>query len=550
MDLRSSALGVFFALALLSSFSCKWTRRADLIVHGGIIYTVDNGFSVVEAMAIRDGRILSVGSNEDILGEFESKNIIDLRGRTVFPGFIDAHCHFFGYGADLVKCNLYGTASFDEAIDRLKEYSPTNKFSWLLARGWDQNDWKLKEFPVKDRLDSLFPDIPVYMLRIDGHAVLCNSAALKLAGITANTKISGGEVLLKDGVPTGMLIDNALELVASKIPPFTTEIYNSALLQAEKNCFEVGLTTVDDAGLGKDSIQIIHDLQKAGKLKIRVYAMISDEEKTLKHFLRQGPFKTDRLNVRAIKMYADGALGSRGACLKKPYADQKDHYGFLLHPPDYFTEICDEALENGFQVCTHAIGDSACEVILKIYGDHLNGENNHRWRIEHCQVVEDKDKKMFGDYSIIPSVQPTHATSDMYWASDRLGDKRMKNAYAYKDLRDEAGGIISFGTDFPVESINPIYTFYAATERKDLKGYPSGGFQPENKTKKKDAIRAMTIWAAYSNFEEEEKGSLEEGKFADFVILDKDILNVESDEIPATKVIATYVNGERVFGNN
>ncbi|HRH67191.1 MAG TPA: amidohydrolase [Bacteroidia bacterium] len=539
----------FLILLLTGSVlsSCKWSKNADLVLYNGVIYTVDDGFTVVEAMAIRGGKIIAVGSTDDLKNGFTARESIDLQGKAVYPGFIDGHCHFFGYGSDLVKCDLSGTTSFDNVLEKVSSYARTNDFEWVLGRGWDQNDWEKKEYPTKHKLDSLFPDKPVFLMRIDGHAVLCNAMALKKAGITANTKVDGGEILLENGEPTGLLIDNAVDLVKEKIPPFSREMHEKALLQAEQNCFAVGLTTVDDAGLGKDSIALIHDMQKEGKLKIRVYAMFSDDLKTREYFFENGPVKTDRLTVRAVKVYADGALGSRGACLKKPYADQPGHYGFLLRSQKFMKEIADEALENGFQVCTHAIGDSAVSVVLRIYADHLPGDNNRRWRIEHCQVVDPKDHNLFGDYNIIPSVQPTHATSDMYWAEERLGKDRIVNAYAYKELKEEAGGRIVFGTDFPVENINPLNTFYAAVERKDLKEFPSGGFQPENRIKKKDALRAMTLWAAYANFEENEKGSLEEGKVADFVILDQDIMKIEGKKIPSTNVLATYVNGEKVF---
>lgn len=533
--------------AMLFLAGCHIERHADLIIYNGKIYTVDNGFSVVEAMVVKNGKIIALGSTEDMLYEFNAKDSIDLNGRPVYPGFIDAHCHFYGYASDQGKCDLYGTTDFKQIVDRLAEYKKENKFSWVLGRGWDQNDWEVKEYPDKAAIDSMFPTTPVFLMRVDGHAALCNSAALKLAGITENTKVDGGEVIVKDGKLTGIVIDNAMERVFSKIPPFTPEVVQASLIKAQNNCFEVGLTTVDDAGLGKDSIMTIHKLQKENKLKIRVYAMISDEPSTLKYFFDHGPFKGDRLTARAIKVYADGALGSRGACLKADYSDQPGHRGTLLHPLSYYTEIADEAIENGFQLCTHAIGDSANEAILQIYDVHLNGENNRRWRIEHCQVVSAGDRKHFGNSNIIPSVQPTHATSDMYWAEERLGKDRLKNAYAYKNLMEDAGNMIVFGTDFPVEDISPLKTFYAAVARKDLKGFPEGGFQPENKIKKKDALRAMTIWAAYSNFEEEEKGSLEEGKVADFVILDQDIMKIDEDKIPSTKVMATFVNGEKVF---
>ncbi len=533
--------------ALLSFTSCHIRRQADSIFYNAKIYTVDNGFSVTEAMAIKGGKILALGSSQDILDEFAASTKIDVKGKFIYPGFIDAHCHFYGYSTDLLKCDLYGTTSFDEVLTRLINYSKTNKFTWNLGRGWDQNDWENKEFPTKEKLDSLFPSKPVFLMRIDGHAALCNSKALALANINSSTKVSGGEVILKNGKTTGLLIDNAVDLVKNKIPVFSNELINESLLKGQENCFAVGLTTVDDAGLGKDSIMTLHKLQKDGKLKMRIYAMMSDETSTLKHFFTHGPIISDKLKVRAIKVYADGALGSRGACLKKEYSDMPGYYGNLLHPYDYFVKIADEALEKGFQLCTHAIGDSANKVILDVYSKHLGGENNKRWRIEHCQLVDEIDRAKFGNNNIIPSVQPTHATSDMYWVKDRIGESRMHTAYAYKSLRDDSNGLIAFGTDFPVEDISPIKTFYAAVYRRDLDGLPEDGFQIDERTKRKDALRAMTIWAAYSNFEEEEKGSLEEGKFADFVILDKDLLKMDESKIPSTQVLETYLDGKKVY---
>ncbi len=534
-------------LLTVSISSCSMKKKADLLLYNGKVYTVDSSFTVTEAIAVKDGKIIGVGSTKDLQDKFDAVEKKDLAGKTVLPGLIDAHCHFFGYASDLMKADLYGTKSFDEIIDRLKEFSKTNTFSWLLGRGWDQNDWETKEFPSKEKLDALFPDIPVFLMRVDGHAVLCNEAALNEAHVTASTKVNGGEVITKNGKLTGILVDNAVDLVKQHIPPFPKQVNEECLLRAQKNCFEVGLTTVDDAGLGRDSIEMIMDMQKSGKLKMRVYAMISANEENKNYYFKSGPVKTDRLNVRSFKVYADGALGSRGACLLEPYSDQAGHRGFLLFDKKYFEETAKEMNEHGFQLCVHAIGDSTNRLMLHIFSDELKGKNNKRWRIEHCQVVNPADLHLFGENNIIPSVQPTHATSDMYWVEDRLGKERIKTAYAYNDLMKANNGMIAFGTDFPVEKINPIYTFYAAIARKDLKDFPSNGFQPENKIERKDALRAMTILAAYSNFEENEKGSIEKGKLADFVILDRDIMKVEEKDIPGTKVIATYINGERVF---
>jgi len=534
-------------LVILFFVSCNGKKKVDKLFFNGKVYSVDNSFSVVDAFVIHNGRIKETGSREDILGDYEAKETIDLAGAAVYPGFIDSHCHFYGYATDLLKCDLYGTTSFEDVLIRIQTYATTNKFSWILGRGWDQNDWEDKSWPVKEKLDSLFPETPVFLMRVDGHVALCNNKALSLAGITPKSKITGGEIVLSEGNLTGLLIDNAVDIARNKIPQFSNELIEEALLKGQENCFAVGLTTLDDAGLGKDSIFTLINLQQAGKLKMRIYAMISDDPKTLEYFEKHGPYKSDRMNVNAIKVYADGALGSRGACLKEEYSDQKGHYGFMLRTTNHLNRLADIALENGFQLCTHAIGDSANKVVLDVYSDHLSTENHRRWRIEHCQVMDPGERKKLNNYSVIASVQPTHATSDMYWAEERLGKKRMPNAYAYEDLRDASDGIIVFGTDFPVENINPIYTFYAAVVRKDLNGYPKNGFQTENKIKRKEALKAMTINAAFANFEEEEKGSFEEGKVADFVILDKDIMEIDDKDIPKTKVIATYVNGEKVY---
>lgn len=526
---------------------CNEKRKADKVFYNGKVYVMNRQFSVAEAFAIKNGLIKEVGSDADMLDEFEGTEMIDLKGATVFPGFIDAHCHFYGYATDILKCDLYGTLSFDELLSRVTAYAEQNTFAWILGRGWDQNDWADKNYPTKEILDSLFPTQPVFLMRIDGHAALCNSKALELAGIDGTKKIDGGEIIVSNGSMTGIVIDNAMEIVKKIIPPFPPELIEQALLKAQENCFEKGLTTVVDAGLGKDSIETLMDLQKIGKLKIRIYAMLSDDPATLKYYFKRGPVKNERMKVNAIKVYADGALGSRGACLKEEYSDKKGHYGFMLHSEKYFEEIARAALNNRFQLCTHVIGDSACKVITDVYTRVLSTDNRRRWRLEHCQVFSPEDRKKMADYAIIPSVQPTHAISDMPWVEERIGPKRMKYAYAYEDIRSDNDGLIVFGTDFPVEDINPMYTLYSAVARKDLTGLPKGGFQSENKTNIKDALRAMTIDAAYANFEEEEKGSIEEGKLADFVILDKNVVEINEKNIPAVKVLATYINGEKVY---
>ncbi|HEX6179767.1 MAG TPA: amidohydrolase, partial [Chitinophagaceae bacterium] len=413
-------------------------------------------------------------------------------------------------------------------------------------RGWDQNDWPVKEFPSKEKLDELFPSRPVLLTRVDGHAAIANQAALDMAGIKPGQALVGGDIEVRNGKLTGILVDNAIDLVSAKLPATTPATAKKGLLDAQQNCFAVGLTTIDDCGLDFTDVQLIDSAQRSGELKMRIYAMLSDAKKNFDFIMSNGKIKTDRLNVRAFKVYADGALGSRGACLLQPYSDRPGWSGFLLSNKEHFDSVANVLYEKGLQMCTHAIGDSGNRMILNTYAKYLKGKNDLRWRIEHSQVVNLNDFKLFGDNSIIPSVQPTHATSDMYWAGDRLGKEREKGAYAFNDLMKQ-NGWIPLGTDFPVEDISPFKTFYAAVVRKDAKGWPADGYQPENALSREHALRGMTIWAARSNFEEKEKGSLEAGKFADFVILDQDLMKAPDTSLLNINVLRTYVNGEKVY---
>ena len=528
--------------------ACNSKKQVDLILKNAKIYTVDSSFTIAQAFAVTDGKIVEVGTTEDILAAYEAKEIIDAEGKAVFPGLIDAHAHFLRYGQGLQNADLVGTRSWTEILKKLKAFADDNKEGWIIGRGWDQNDWAVKEFPDKTELDKLFPTRPVILIRVDGHAAVVNQVALDLAKITAGQKLVGGDIVAQDGKLTGILVDNAVDLVNAIIPALTNKQNKEALLDAAKNCFAVGLTTVDDCGIDFTDVKMIDSLQKSGDLRMRLYVMLSDAKKNYDSLIKNGKIKTDFLNVRSFKVYGDGALGSRGACLLSPYHDAPKNSGFLLSDPNHFKEVAEVIAKNDFQMCTHAIGDSANRTILKIYADVLKGKNDKRWRIEHAQVVHPDDFKLFGENSIVPSVQPTHATSDMYWAGDRLGADRVKSAYAFQDLLKQ-NNWIPLGTDFPVEDINPFYTFYAAVARKDLKGFPDKGYQKENALTREQALRGMTIWAAKSNFEESEKGSIEKGKFADFIILDQDLMTAYELALPKTKVIKTFVGGVNVYKN-
>lgn len=544
--LMKRLLLLFSTLSALLS-GCSFKKKADLLVKNALVYTADSSFSTADAFVVSDGKFLAVGKGQAFADQYDATTTVDLAGQPVYPGFYDPHSHFLGLGQVLDQADLVGAESYEEVIERLKTfYKAHPDVLWIMGRGWDQNDWPDKAFPTKEKLDVAFPNIPVVLTRVDGHARLINSKALKLAGITAGSKIAGGEVILQDGQPTGVLVDNAMQLIKRVIPRPDNADKARMLLNAQKACFALGLTTISDAGISPDEINLIDSLQRSGKLKIRDYAMISLGEPNLDYFLKRGPFQTDRLTVRSFKLYADGALGSRGACLRQPYSDRSDTGGFLLLAPSELERVTKLLYDSKFQANTHCIGDSANHLMLDIYGKLLKGKNDRRWRIEHAQVVSPEDVWKFGKYSIIPSVQPTHATSDMYWAADRLGPIRVKGAYAFNDLMKQ-NSLIAFGSDFPVEAVNPLFGFHSAVARQDAKNFPADGYQMENSVDRKSALLAMTRWAAYANFEDQLRGCIAPGKQADFVILDQDIMTAPNQKLRQTKVKQTWVGGERVY---
>ncbi len=535
------------ALVLIVFFSaCNNKQHADKIFYHANVFCVDDKNNLNQAFAIKDDKFVAVGSDDEILNSFDAKEKIDLNGQYVYPGFIDAHAHFYGLGQYFQTVDLVGTKSWNEVIERCKKFYAEHGGKYLIGRGWDQNNWTINKYPTNDEVNKLFPTIPVLLKRIDGHAAIANEYLMAQSKITNQTKILGGEIILNNKKTTGVLIDNAVDLAQKNMPAISLAEKIRALKVAEKICFENGLTSVCDAGLEKDMIDLMDSLQKVGELKIRVYAMINASTKNLDYYLNKQPYKTDKLNVCSFKLYADGALGSRGACLISPYSDMPNHAGFLLTQKDKMEEYIKRISKSNFQLNTHCIGDSANRLVLNLYAKYLKGKNDKRWRIEHAQVMNEHDFNFYGMYSIIPSVQPTHATSDMFWADERLGEERLKYAYAYKKLLNQ-NGWIPLGTDFPVESVNPFYTFYSAVARKNAEGKPNDGFQMEDALTREEALKGMTIWAAKAAFEEHEKGSIEKGKFADFIVLDVNLLKDDLLKIRKAKVKSTYVDGVKVY---
>lgn len=533
-------------LSALLFCGCHLSETADLVVHNAVIHTMDEAGTVHQAMAVRNGRIVELGPERQILNKYRAPRRYDAQGRPVYPGFIDGHCHFLGYGLNKQKVDLQGADSWEEVLERTVAFAQAHPDQeWILGRGWDQNRWTGKTLPDNSRLNALFPDRPVLLQRVDGHAAVVNQAAIDRVGLDTGAPVEGGLMVRRDGRFTGLLVDNAVSVFQRVFDEADEATKRQALVDAQRDCFAAGLTMVHDAGLDIGTIDLIRTMQQEGVLKMRVYAMVADDSATLAHYARVGAIDDERLKVRSVKVYADGALGSRGALLKAPYHDQPDHHGLQLATREHFAEVARWCKIHGFQMNTHCIGDSANKLLLDVYADLLGGPNDRRWRIEHAQVVSPEDRPRFAAYSIIPSVQPTHATSDGPWAQERLGPERIGHAYAYEDLR-KTMGMLALGTDFPVEDIDPLQTFRSAVLRQSATGWPAEGYHMENALSRTDALRGMTIWNAIASFTEDEVGSLEPGKRADLVVLDRDILKVPRELLPGAQVVATFVGGEQV----
>jgi hypothetical protein len=534
-------------IALTLITGCKMKEKADLIVYNGNIYTVDAEFSKASAMAVKDGLILAIGTDDDILNKYRAMIITDLEGAPVYPGLNDAHCHLTGLGRGLSRVDLRGTTSFEEIIEKLKERYEKDKPEYLAGDGWDQNLWPVKEFPDNSALNELFPDVPVVLARIDFHAVIVNDAAIAKLGIKPGDKdIPKEEALMNGNRFKGVFLENTADRFKSIIPDPVAKELRDMFVMAQNECFKYGLTSISHAGESLDVIKVLDSMSTDGTLKLRTDLWLTPTKENLERFSKE--YKNKSIRIGTIKLYVDGALGSRGALLIEPYSDMPSAKGISVITREEFESMCSWALEHGFQVATHCIGDAANREALTVYSKFLPEGNDLRWRIEHSQIVHKDDVNLFGKYGIVPSIQPTHATSDMLWADERLGN-RIGDAYIFKQLLGQLGWLPS-GTDFPIEEVNPFYTFFAAVFRKNLDFIPEEGFQMENALTREEALRSMTIWAAKASFEENLKGSLEQGKYADFIVLDRDIMTADEKSVPGTKVLMTFLAGEKVYSAN
>ncbi|HEY3219629.1 MAG TPA: amidohydrolase [Gemmatimonadales bacterium] len=533
-------------------------QQADLVVTNARIYTSDVNRPVAEALAVRSGRIAFVGSNRGALALAGPRTErLDLTGKTVITGMVDAHAHLLGLGQALRTVDLVGTRSYDEVIARVVERAKTARAGeWIRGRGWDQNDWADTRFPTHGALSRAIPNNPVYLTRVDGHAALVNAKALELAQVTAATPDPTGGRFIRDSAnnPTGVLVDNAQGIVGRVIPaPSQAELREQTLAAiAEANRW--GLTGIHDAGVAPEGIAVYEELAKEGRYNLRNYVMVRSTDSVLDAFMRRGPQKAlyeGRLWIRAIKLVADGALGSRGAALLEPYNDDPGNTGLITTPPERIRSVAVRALKAGFQVNVHAIGDRANRIVLDQFEAALREvpTADHRFRVEHAQILSYQDIPRFAELDVIPSMQGSHQTSDMYWAPNRLGPARLGGAYAWRSLLN-TGVVIPNGSDFPVEAVNPLISFHSFFTRQDADNFPPGGWMPEQRTTRQEALLSITLWPAYAGFMENESGSVTIGKYADFVVLDRDIMTVAPEEVLGTRVLMTVLGGRTVYRGN
>jgi predicted amidohydrolase YtcJ len=545
-NVKSKTFNSYLLVALISLIvsGCFKGKSVDLIVHNAQIHVMNENGDVYDAMAIKDGKIVEVGPERQILNKYSAEEEIDAAGKDVYPGFTDAHGHMLSYAKQLLSADLVGSKSFDEVLVRLEKYQSKHNRKFILGRGWDQSLWGTTEFPTNEQLNKLFPTTPVCLIRIDGHALLANDALLKLANITTTTAVDGGIIHLKDGKCTGLLVDNAMNSIYTLIPEYPKNELIQAMLDVQAELFQYGITGVHEAGIENKDIAYFKELIDQHDFRLNTYAMLMPSKENIAFARKNGIYHYKNLSIRSFKVMGDGALGSRGAFLKKPYSDEHNHFGVLTTPLEEMKRIATICELTGYQMNTHAIGDSTNNLLLNIYKGIFEVNKDHRWRIEHAQVVDPKDFALFSQYGIFASVQPTHAVSDQRWAEARLGKERMKGAYAYKSLLKQCG-MLAIGTDFPIELTDPFLTIHAAVKRKNADNFPSTGFYSDESISLEECLKGMTIWAAYASFDEARLGTLEKGKEATFAIFENQVR--ANEEYTPNFATYTFIKGKKVY---
>jgi predicted amidohydrolase YtcJ len=535
---------LYLSSLLLIVSACYKGKSVDLVIHNAKVHTLVDNSEIAEAIAINDGKIVEIGPERQILNKYSAEEQIDAEGKDIYPGFTDAHGHILSYAKQLLSADLVGSRSMDEILVRLEKYQSKNNRKFIIGRGWDQSLWGTTEFPTNEQLNKLFPTTPVCLIRIDGHALLANDALLKLAGISSETTINGGIIHVKDGKCTGLLVDNAMNPIYALMPEFPKKEIIEAIKEIQEELYQYGITGVHEAGIEFKDISLFKELIDKHAFKLNLYAMLMTSDENIAFAKKNGIYTYKNLSIRSFKVMGDGALGSRGALLKQAYSDEHNHHGVLTTSLDDMKRIADICESTGYQMNTHAIGDSTNKILLDLYERIFKVNRDHRWRIEHAQVIDPKDFDLFSKYAVFPSVQPTHAVSDQRWAEQRIGRKRMIGAYAYKTLLNQFG-MIAIGTDFPIELTDPFLTIHAAVQRTNIDNIPSGGFYINEALTLDECIKGMTSWAAFASFQENQLGTLEKGKDATFVIFENPVRTQPNFQPNFSSL--TFIKGEKVY---
>lgn len=533
----------YILISLVVLPSCMKGKKVDLVLHNARIHCLDDGNHIVQAMAIKNGKILEIGPDRQIMNKYQADEFIDCAGKDVLPGITDAHGHMLYYAKQKLRLDLNSCKSYEELLVRAEKYQENGNKKFIVGAGWDQSLWRETDLPNNKKLNDLFPNIPVCLYRVDGHSALVNDCLLKKIK-KLPTSVDGGQIVFENGIATGMLIDNAMNLVEPYLPKNSQSEIKKAILEIQEELLAFGVTGVHEAGVSSDEIKILKDLVDNESLKLNVYAMLLDSKRNREFAVKHGIYQHKNLSIRSFKMFVDGALGSRGALLKNDYEDQLNHRGVQMSSIKEMQDLSNLCIQLNYQLNSHCIGDSANALVLNLYQQVFEVKKDHRWRIEHAQVIDPKDFKLFSKYAVFPSVQPIHAIDDSKWAEKRLGKKRLNGAYAYRSLIEQFG-MLALGTDFPIASLNPFLNLFAANKRKGIDNLPLNGFEINQSLSFEQALKGMTIWACFAAFDENKRGSIEIGKEATFVVLKKPL--VEQNEFLDNYAFFTFIKGKKVY---